>query len=148
LPLIHLPFINGLPIVSVFIGASVPRQQALLASGLPVPALVVMRLLIDTGASCVSLDQTAIAPLGLVPTGVATVHTPSTAAAAPHSCNQYDVSLILPPGTAGPPLVLEALPVLEGAFLHQGHDGLLGRDVLANCVLVFNAPGGGYTLAY
>jgi hypothetical protein len=147
LPLIHRAFTDGLPIVSVYIGVSGPRQQALLASGLPVPDPVVMHLLIDTGASCVSLDQIAIAPLGLVPTGVATVHTPSTDAAATHSCNQYDVSLILPPGQ-GPPLVLEALPILEGAFRHQGIDGLLGRDVLGLCTLVYNAPAGGYTLAY
>jgi hypothetical protein len=44
--------------------------------------------------------------------------------------------------------VLEALPILEGAFRHQGIDGLLGRDVLGLCTLVYNAPAGGYTLAY
>ena len=120
LPLIHRPLTDGAPIVSVLIGVSAPRRQALIASGLPVPEPVVMHLLIDTGASCVSLDQTAIAPLGLAPTGRATVHTPSTDAAAPHFCNQYDVSLILP-APEGPPLVLEALPILEGAFRHQGY---------------------------
>ena len=147
MPLIHRPLTDGAPIVSVFIGVSGPRQQALIASGLPVPDLVRMELLIDTGASSCLLDQTAIAPLGLVPTGVTTVHTPSTDAAAPHFCNQYDVSLILP-APEGPPLVLEALPILEGAFRHQGIDGLLGRDVLGLCTLVYNAPAGGYTLAY
>jgi hypothetical protein len=55
------------------------------------------------------------------------INTPSTDAAAPHSCNQYDVSLILPVHD-GPVLVLEALPILEGAFRHEGIDGLLGRD--------------------
>jgi hypothetical protein len=74
------------------------------------------------------------------------VHTPSTDAAAPHSSNQYDVSLILPPNQ-GPPLVLEALPIIEGAFRHQGFDGLLGRDVLGQCTLVFYASPGAYTLA-
>ena len=96
MPLIHRPLTDGAPLVSVLIGVSAPRRQALIASGLAVPDPVVMHLLIDTGASCVSLDQTAIAPLGLAPTGRATVHTPSTDAAAPHFCNQYDVSLILP----------------------------------------------------
>jgi hypothetical protein len=93
------------------------------------------------------LDQAAIAPLGLVPTGVAMVHTPSTDAAAPHSCNQYDVSLILPvPRRAGAGAGSAA--DLEGAFRRQGIDGLLGRDVLGLCTLVYNAPAGGYTLAY
>jgi hypothetical protein len=106
-----------------------------------------MRLLIDTGASMVGLDRNAIRPLGLAPTGVAAVHTPSTAAAAPHSTNQYDVSLIVPPHV-GPPLVLGAIPVLEGDFGHQRIDGLLGRDVLSLCTLIYNAPAGGFTLAY
>jgi hypothetical protein len=83
--------------------------------------------------------------LGLAPTDAPTVHTPSTDAAAPLLCNQYDVSLILPPNQG--PLLLKALPIPEGAFRHQGIDGLLGRDVLSVCTLFYNAPGG-YTLAY
>jgi hypothetical protein len=148
LSLIHRPFIDDQPIITVLIGVSLPRRHALTVSGLPIPNLVTMRLLIDTGASCVALDQTAIASLGLVPTGRATVHTPSTDAAAPHFCNQYDVSLVLPAASERMPLLLEALPILEGAFRHQGIDGLLGRDVLAQCTLVYNAPVGSYTLAY
>ncbi len=100
-----------------------------------------LNLLIDTGASCVVLDQIAIAPLGLVPTGAASMHTPST------SGTQYDVSLIIP-ATSGPPFVLEALPVLEGSFKSQGIDGLLGRDVLKQFVLFYNSPLDGYTLAH
>jgi hypothetical protein len=148
LPLIHRPFINGLPIVTVYIGVSTPRRSALTAAGLAIPNFVPMQLLIDTGASCVVLDQTAIGPLNLDPTGVATMHTPSTAASTPHQTNQYDVSLIMTATGEGAPLTIEALPILEGAFQHQGIDGLLGRDVLARCTLIFNAPAGGYTLAF
>lgn len=133
--------------ITVRIGVSVPRFNALKSSGLPIPSHVTMRLLIDTGATCVALDQTAIAPLGLAPTGRVAVHTPSTDAAAPHYCNQYDVLLVLP-ASESMPLVLEALPILEGTFRHHGIDGLLGRDVLAQCTLIYNAPAGNYTLAY
>jgi hypothetical protein len=75
------------------------------------------------------------------------IHTPSTEAAAPYSCAQYDIALILPPHQ-GANLVFERLPILDGAFHHQGIDGLLARDVLAACVLVLNGPLGVYTLAY
>jgi hypothetical protein len=145
--LIHRPFIDGQPIITVRIGVSVPRFHALKSSGLPIPSHVTMRLLIDTGATCVALDQTAIAPLDLAPTGRVTVHTPSTDAGHPHFFNQYDVSLVLP-ASERMPLVLEALPILEGTFRHKGIDGLLGRDVLAQCTLIYNAPAGGYMLAY
>jgi hypothetical protein len=121
--LIHRPFAEGQPIITVHVGVSTPRWHALKFSGLPIPSRVTMRLLIDTGAHCVALDQTAIAPLDLAPTGRVEVHTASTDAAAPHFFNQYDVSLVLP-ASERMPLVLEALPILEGTFRHEGIDGL------------------------
>lgn len=93
------------------------------------------------------LDATAIGSLGLVPTGVVSMQTPSTNST-PHSCNQYDISLIIPATSTGAPLVIEALPVLESTLRPQGIDGLLGRDVLRGCVLFYNSPLDGYTLAY
>lgn len=145
--LIHRPFTDDQPIITVHIGVSTPRFHALKSSGRPIPSRVTMHLLIDTGANCVALDQTAIAPLDLAPTGRVEVHTPSTDATPPRFFNQYDVSLVLP-ASGRMPLVLEALPILEGTFRHQGIDGLLGRDVLAQCALIYNAPVGTYTLAY
>jgi hypothetical protein len=106
-----------------------------------------MELLIDPGASTTQLDRRTITPLGLVSTGETSIHTPSTEAAAPYSCALYDVSLTLPP-SQGANLVFERLPILDGAFRHQGIDGLLARDVLAHCVLVLNGPLGVYTLAF
>jgi hypothetical protein len=146
MPLIHRAFINGQPMISVIIGISEPRQTAMTAGGIAIPPAVTLNLLIDTGASCVVLDQDAIASLNLVPTGVATMHTPSTGAV-PHLCNQYDVSLVIP-SPKGVPFEIGALPILESTFRAQGFDGLLGRDVLQQCVLFYNSPLGGYTLAY
>ncbi len=147
MPLIHRALTNGLPIISVIVSISEPRRTALAAASLATPSPILLNLLIDTGASCVVLDQVAIAPLGLVPTGVALMHTPSTTSTVPHSCKQYDISLIIP-AVKGTPFVIAALPALEGSFRHQGFDGLLGRDVLENCVLFYNSPVGGYTLAF
>jgi hypothetical protein len=105
-----------------------------------------LNLLIDTGASCVVLDKSSIAPLALTATGSAEMHTPSTSAA-PHQCNQYDISLMIP-SPKGSPFKIGALPILEGTFKAQGIDGILGRDVLRECVLFYNSPLDGYTLAY
>ena len=116
------------------------------AVGLAIPPAVALNLLIDTGASCVVLDQSSIASLNLVPSGVTSMHTPSTGTT-PYTCNQYDVSLLIP-SQKGSPFEIGALPILESTFQAQGFDGLLGRDVLQQCVLFYNSPLGGYTLAY
>src|SRR6266403_1158193 len=66
------------PVISLLIGASAPRVAALQEAGVDVPTPVVVRCLIDTGASSTCLDTTAIAPLQLSPTGTITISTPST----------------------------------------------------------------------
>lgn len=132
--------------ITVIIGVSEPKRAALAAANLPVPAPVTLTLLIDTGASGTALDPTALAPLNLTPSGVIAMQTPSTGVTQ-HLCNQYDVSLIIP-AMKGAPFLIGALPIVEASLKPQGIDGLLGRDVLQQCVLFYNSPQGGYTLAY
>lgn len=76
------------------------------------------------------------------------MHTPSTANA-PIQCMQYDVSLFVP-GAAqgGQAYFIDALPVVETSFAGQNIDGLIGRDVLDRCVLVYNGALGAWTLSY
>jgi hypothetical protein len=85
---------NG-PVLTVVIGVSVARGDALMTAGQPVPAGISARALIDTGASCTCVDPSILAKLALTPTGTVSVHTPSTGPAA-HLAEQYDVSLIIP----------------------------------------------------
>lgn len=117
-------------------------------AGLPIPKPVLGRFLIDTGASCTVVDTALIAPLNLPPTGSVAMHTPSTAGSA-HTCNQYDVMLFMSSGTApGSGHIVDALPVIEADLKSQGIDGLIGRDVLASCVLVFNGTANTVSLGY
>jgi hypothetical protein len=145
-PLIQHALTLGQPLIQVFVGVSAPRQQALVASGQPVPPAQRLAFLIDTGASGTCVDPAAIVSLNLSPTGTALIQTPSTGST-PHSCNTYDVSLTVP-SPSGLPLLLPALPIIESQLKLQGIDGLLGRDVLAKCTLFYNGPLAGYTLAY
>ena len=121
-------------------------MQVMAAAGQTPPPSVPVTLLIDTGASSTCLDPTAIASLALTATGTVQIQTPSTGGAA-HCCNQYDISLIIP-SPAGAPHFIDALPIIEASLRPQGIDGLLGRDVLARCILFYNGPLLGYTLAY
>ncbi len=148
MPHFTLQFGQNGPIVAAFIGVSNPKYQALLAAGATAPQPVPIQALVDTGASHTCVDPTILAVLGLTPTGTAPVHTPTTGQT-PQQVNQYDVGLLIPGADVGhPPLVRNPLPVLESALTVQGIQALIGRDVLSDCVMIYNGATGLFTLSY
>lgn len=148
MPSINLTITPGGPHITVLIALSAPRRDALIAVGKTVPTPVLGTFLIDTGASGTAVDPQLVASLGLTPKGAVMVQTPSTNGQ-PVPCPTYDVMLIIPSGDAAvAPFFIEALPVMEASFKSQGIDGLLGRDVLSKCILIYNGFTGTYDLAY
>ena len=63
-----------------------------------------------------------------------------------HSANTYDVSLMLlhPKLT----LTLGNVPVGESQLSVQGIQALIGRDVLQNCLFVYDGQSGLFSLAF
>jgi hypothetical protein len=145
MPSVTLPITPAGPIVPILVGVNQPWAQQLRTSGQPVPPAVLVQLVADTGASCTCLDPTVLAALGLSPTGSTSIHTPSTGAA-PHTVNQYDVSLNI----QFPTLMfsMSCVPVIESHLLAQGIQGLLGRDMLAHALLIYNGPAGTFVLSF
>lgn len=146
MPSINLNIQPGGPIIGIFVGVSNPRFSALTAANLTPPTPVLGNFLIDTGASSTCIDPDLITGLGIHPTGKTGIQTPSTQPGATHYCDQYDVSLFIPDGTSGH--FVPALPVITTHLRTQGIDGLLGRDVLKNCVLIYNGTASMITLSY
>jgi hypothetical protein len=134
------------PIIQVLIGVSSPRQQALTAAGIAIPAPVTGNFLIDTGASGTCVDPDLVKKLGIPPSGSISIQTPSTQGN-PHQCSTYDVMLFIPSSASGGHFI-EVMPVFETHLSGQGIDGLLGRDVLQNCVLIYNGTTNLFTLSY
>jgi hypothetical protein len=143
----HLTFQIGPtgPLLDVIVTVSKPRADALTKAGQPTPAPVQARLLIDTGASGTAIDPSILTKLGLSPTGIMTIHTPSTGPQG-HQVNQYDVGLAIQ--YQGLARQFLALPVGECSLNAQGIDGLLGRDVLAHCLFIYTGPDNAFILSF
>ena len=103
----------------------------------------------DTGASGTCVDPSVLQGLGLTATGKVSVNTPSTGSQ-PHEADQYDISLVVPGAVPTHlPLTIGNLPVICADLLQQqGFHVLIGRDVLALCILVYNSQVGLFTLGY
>jgi predicted aspartyl protease len=128
----------------VLVGVSGPREAALIKEGLPVPQPVNAKFLIDTGASATCVDRSIIAQLGLLPTGTVQAHT-SLTGSTPHTASQFDVGIQLPTRTL--PGTIRAMPVVAADLSSQGFLGLIGRDVLEQCLLIYDGPDGTFTLS-
>lgn len=147
MPSITVSFTTGGPLVNAIVAVSQPRQQALIAAAVPVPAPTNGVFLVDTGASNTVIDPALIGPLGLSPTGTIMCHTPSTRGTAV-AFNQYDVLLYIPGPTGGPGWLIPALPIMESPLSSQGIMGLIGRDILDRAMLIYNGPAGHFSIAY
>jgi len=146
MPHLTLPFSAGAPVIDLLVGVSGPRAEALKKANQAIPNPIPVRALIDTGASCTSIDPTVLKSLGVPSTGTIPCHTPSTKSGQPHMANQFDVSLVL----IHPLLTraFHALPVIESELCHQGIHAILGRDILSFCLLTYDGQSQSFSLAF
>jgi hypothetical protein len=146
MPHLTLPISPGGPLIDILVGVSVPRQEALLNAGLPVPPPLPVRALIDTGASCSSIDPSILTALEVTSTGSVPVFTPSTKPGHPHIACEFDVSILL----SHPKLdwQYQAVRVIESELAHQGFTALIGRDILKECLFSYDGPTDLFTLAF
>jgi aspartyl protease len=131
-------------------------MAALQKASIALPPPQTGRFLVDTGASSTVIDPALIAPLSLTPRDLVPVHTPTTGTN-PELRPVYDVQLILLPsvtirsaqlGPLGNMPHTRALSVIATEMRHQGIDGLIGRDVLENVVLIYNGHTQSFTLSW
>jgi len=139
MPNVTLDLVSIGAAVDVMVGVSEPLRDALAKAGKPIPTPINIRALIDTGASSSAISPSVVERLKLEPRGTVPIHTPSTADA-PHETPQFDVCIIF----THPRLTwkIPAVPVISVNMHTQGVEALLGRDILNQCLLIYNGPGG------
>lgn len=136
-------------IMNTLIGVSEGRKNALAAVGQAIPNVVHALALIDTGASATCIDSSVLQALNLTPTGQTMIKTPSTGnTSVPF--DQYDVSLLVPPAAANQiPLFIGTLAVVcTDLFVSQGFHVLIGRDILSQCLFIYNGTTSLFTISY
>ncbi len=127
------------------------RRQA----RLPIPQPLSVIALLDTGAERTCIDPSVVTRLALPPSQPGFVLAPGTPGGLPvFGGSTFGFSseaglAILHPVTKPPSnLVVHELEVDELPLAAFGIEAVIGRDVLAACVLVYNGPAGSATLAY
>lgn len=104
--------------------------------GIPLPAPITGKALIDTGASISAVDVKMINEQFNLPTmGITEVLTPS---GVKENRYIYPISLSFP-GTSLPKVSL--LPTVGCDLAQQNIVALLGRDILSSFILIYNGPG-------
>ncbi|MBI2803630.1 MAG: hypothetical protein HYX68_01435 [Planctomycetes bacterium] len=135
-------------LVKISIGWSIIAANKLRVAGRPVPMRIEAFALLDTGAEVTCLDSTLIEELELPLDGLALANAPALQGIA--FASQYDASpsILHPSGNALAHLTLTDVSVLELPLNVLGYQAVIGRDVLAKCVFLYNGGRERFALRY
>lgn len=133
------------PVLSVEVSLPTSLAEILASQGEEMPSPVAGLALVDTGASRTCVHGQTLSVLGVNPIGVVSVG--SASGQAQHDL--FPARLRFP----GEGLDVEFSSVVSVDLTGQAVDdrsivALVGRDVLSRCILVYNGPGGFFTLAF
>lgn len=137
------PITNDGPILNVVFGVSSTQQAGLI--GAPIRPFCA-RGLIDTGASHTSVDPSIITELQISSVGTGTALSSTTT----READIYSVDLYI--YTATPQIAPRQFPNLSVSvsdlYSRHGFHALIGRDVLSQCVLIYQGINNVYTLLF
>lgn len=133
-------------LINIEIAPPKPLVDALIKAKKPVPATKTGLALIDTGARITSIHEDFIKDIGVKAVGAQKMTTPSGGI---NDMNTYPVRLKIPDHNIDVELPEILTANLEGFKTPDGQQivGLVGRDFLSSCVLIYNGHLGMYTLA-
>ncbi len=135
-------------VLPVLISPGKKQRRAQKSEGVPAPASVGARLLIDTGSFITGLMPDVFQQLHLTPYGRTPIRTPSTTPGAPHWCDQYLIILTFLCGMGKYPFPPVSVIASEDFHPDEEVQGILGRDILDRGILNYHGPERTFTLAF
>jgi hypothetical protein len=145
MPTLNFPLDAGAARLEVLVGVSAAREAELRHLQQPIPPVVRALAEIDSGAAITGIDRALLVQLSLQSKTSTSLFTPATGAFL-QSFPLFDISLILIHPAVN--YHMDNLPVVGAHLAAQGIQVLLGRDVLAHCVFIYNGPADSYTLCF
>ena len=128
------------PVFDAEISVPSALQEMLIANGKPVPPPEKGRALIDTGATFSAVENSVMTRLGVPPVGIMRLGT----ADGQHMANQYPAKFTLLLG--GGSFSFESTRASGVNMAGQPYIALIGRDLLASVVMIYNGGLGIVTL--
>ncbi len=117
-----------------------------LTAGRPAPPTIVTRAIIDTGASMSAVAPSIVDRLGLVPIGRKSLRA-LRVSAAPASARLFEVSLALT-HIARAYLIERSVRVVEAHLPAAAYEVVIGHDILADYLLVYDGEAKTVTIAF
>lgn len=149
-----MPILNGHLTSSdgAFIAVRItPTRQDLARrrrSGQVAPQAEEVSALVDTGAEVSCIDRAVANRLGLVPKQYGTMHAPVVGGGTFAPFYEIEFTVPHPTTPVAQFLVIPDLDVAEIDLGGLGYDAVLGRDVLASCVLIYDGVSNSFILTY
>jgi hypothetical protein len=145
MPFLTFPIDQSGVLIDLYVALSSPRIDVLKASGMSYPTPVKARAMIDTGAAVSSISPGIATHLGLVPSGKMAICSATTGSGS-QECNLYDVCLaFMYPSVK---VLGVNIPVVELDLSTIGIDALLGRDMLCQCLCIYDGQRASFTMAF
>jgi hypothetical protein len=145
MPYVTGPILREGPVLDLWIGVSEPRREVLLRVGFAVPGPFPVRALVNTSADCSQAAAAVFQALDLTPVAATGAATGGVAVA--EARRHYDVSLWA--GEPEPALCARLVTMADAEFpADTGIGAVIGRDVLAHCLLVYDGRRQTLTLAF
>jgi hypothetical protein len=148
MPVLNSPIEFEGALVEVLLELSDKEANQLRAALRPVPQPASVRALIDTGAESTCFDPAILQLLGPRLNAVLPANLP--AAGGFHLARQFSANLTIlhPSGDRQRNWLLKNILVVELPLGVLGYQGLIGRDVLALCRLLYDGPASQFELSY
>lgn len=127
------------PILEVHFLISSDLENKYRIANIPIPEPVIVKALVDTGASSCIIQSKIPTDLKLEPIGKITINTPSSTN---HECYQYYMRMVIP--STG--LVYEGV-FIAAALEGQNISSLIGRDLLNNGIFIYIGYANQFTLS-